>query len=84
MLLGVRSQSLVSLLESASKRPSAKVISACELVFDAPIRDLFPALHAKVKGSVLASAQRLAARGRKGRPQRDHLNALIIRLSNLR
>jgi transcriptional regulator with XRE-family HTH domain len=81
MLLGVRSQSLVSLLESAGKRPSAKVLAACELVFDAPIRDLFPALHTKVKASVLRNAQRLASRGRTGR-HADHLRALIIRLSN--
>lgn len=83
-LLGLRSQSVLSELELAKKRPGIGVLVGCERIFDAPSTELFPGLSEAADRAVLSRAKRFAGRIANSRNdrRRDHIAALITRLSH--
>lgn len=46
-LVGLSAQGTVSEIEAGLKHPSLTVEASCEVVFSAPLRELYPALYAK-------------------------------------
>ncbi len=59
LLVGLRTQGVMSEIESGRKRPGVRVALGCAIVFDAPLRDLFPGLYAEIEREVFARANRL-------------------------
>jgi transcriptional regulator with XRE-family HTH domain len=84
VLLGLRSQGLISQFESGAKRPGVEALIACARMFDAPLKDIFPELHRGVERDLIARAKRLEIirdRRRSGIGT-DSLSSLITRLSS--
>ena len=82
-LVGMRSQGVLSEIESGIKRPGTSTAISCELVFGVPMREVFPGLHTQVERDVLANARRLYAGLMEAGNRTDstaNLAALISRL----
>jgi transcriptional regulator with XRE-family HTH domain len=80
-LLGLRSQGLIAEYETGKKHPGIKALIACALIFDRPIRMIFPRLHSSVALEIRARAQRLqASTSSRRRPRASaKLSKLITR-----
>jgi transcriptional regulator with XRE-family HTH domain len=83
VLLGLRSQGLISQFESAAKRPGIEALIACGWMFDTPLKDIFPELHRAVERDVAARARDLMAERLRCSPKAGNsgLSQLITRLS---
>lgn len=82
-LVGMHSQGTMSEFEDGVKRPGVGIAIACEIVFDVPVRALFPVQDASMARRVLANARLLHAEleSDKGRAAAcAFLAALIDRL----
>ena len=74
-LLGSASGAKVSRYERLARRPSLRAIIAYEIIFQAPVRELFAGLYQKVEKATLARAQSLtkklaAAKGDRMTPRK--------------
>lgn len=79
-LLGLRSQGLIAEFETGKKHPGIKALIACELIFDRPVRAIFPRLHSTVTLEVGIRAKRLQERILKRQRASAHLSNLITRV----
>ena len=82
-LVGLRTQGVMSQIESGQRAPSAETALACSIVFDLPIDHLFPGRFGHLTSDVRRNAEEL--RGRiaadvQRRAAIAHLAALISRL----
>lgn len=57
-LLGI-DPTLLSKLEALSRRPTARVVLAAEIVFGLPARDIFPGAYSDMAGGVMHRARAL-------------------------
>jgi len=85
-LLGI-SPSLLSKVESLTRRPTARVILAAEIVFGRPARDIFPGPYTKIEQAVLERAKDLkkdlTGPSHPGVQQkRETLNKMVERIEN--
>ena len=89
-LLGCRSETLVSRYERLARKPSLEVAVACQVIFDAPLDEVFPGIYAPVEKAVLDRALRLAKALERDEesPLTEHkrraLRAIIARASRVR
>lgn len=82
-LVGLKSQGTLCEIEAGTKRPSARVAFACEIVFATPTRELFPSLYARSTRTVRKAAARLQGTlGEKRPAAREHLADVVRRLSH--
>jgi hypothetical protein len=58
-LLGARGASHTSRFETGERAPGGKVLLACEIIFGATPRDLFPGLHEHIEEIVMGRAAKL-------------------------
>jgi transcriptional regulator with XRE-family HTH domain len=61
-LVGLSSQGQVSEIEAGLKHPSLGVEACCEIVFGAPLRELYPALYARAENELFEHALQLCAK----------------------
>lgn len=83
-LIGLRSQGVISDIESGGRSTSLRAAIALALVFDVTLVELFPSLHARVAQDLSDGAGKLGAHlhTRKRRAATvQHLQALVDRLA---
>jgi DNA-binding XRE family transcriptional regulator len=88
-LIGGKSGTLVSRIEVATRIPSFAVALAFAAIFDTPIVDLFPVLHAEMQEALLRRATELYEElqghpSKANRTKLDFLEALLARLQEKR
>lgn len=83
-LLGAHSGSKVSRYERRGRRPSLETAIALEVIFDAPVSDLFDGVREEVEHDIKKRARRLLRRLAKQQAHRRTLTAVgaILERSN--
>ena len=82
-LVGVVAQGMVSEIETGLKHPSIGVEACCEVVFDNPLKELYPTLYTKAENEVFERAVVLLGQLRADPARADaaqYVAALISRL----
>jgi len=77
-LLGLRSQGLIAEYETGKKHPGVKALIACALIFNRPIRMIFPRLHSTVALEISVRAKHLQAGTYRG--LHPHASAKLSKL----
>jgi transcriptional regulator with XRE-family HTH domain len=61
-LLGLKSGSAISRIERNVIRPSLAIALACQVLFDAPLLELFPGTFSVIEGALVERAEELSDR----------------------
>ncbi len=75
-LVGMKTGQIVSRYESKVRMPGLRTAVAYSIVFEVPLRALFPEIYAEVEHLVLIRAQALCARLQQHKPNRRNYHKL--------